>query len=293
MSECRLCPRLCGADRESQPGFCGGGALARVARAAPHFWEEPCISGIHGSGTVFFSGCPLRCCFCQNHAISAGNFGREVSVERLAEIFRNLEQQGVHNLNLVNPTHWQPQILAALSLARPRIPVVWNSGGYELAETLQALEGHVDVFLPDLKFFDPAISQRYAGAPDYFQHASGAIREMFRQTGPCQFDADGLLKRGTVVRHLILPKGRLDSKKLLEWLARALPTGQFKLSLMSQYTPFHEAGRFPELSRRLSTFEYEDVLAYAVSLGLEGYMQERSSAKEEYTPPFDLTGVSS
>lgn len=291
MSECRLCPRQCRADRTLRTGFCGGGTRVRVARAAPHFWEEPCISGQRGSGAVFFSGCSLRCCFCQNYPISAENYGREISVERLAEIFRDLESQRVHNLNLVNPTHWQPRILEALSIARPGIPVVWNSGGYELEASVKALEGRVDIFLPDLKFFDPGRAQRYADAPDYFFHAGKAILEMIRQTGPCRFDENGVLLRGTVVRHLVLPKGREDSKRLLSWLAANVPAGSVRVSLMSQYTPFHRAGEFPEINRRLSTFEYADVVNHAVSLGLDGYMQERSSAKEEYTPPFDLTGV--
>lgn len=291
MSECGLCPRRCGADRTLRTGFCGGGSRVRVARAAPHFWEEPCISGTRGSGAVFFSGCPLRCRFCQNYSISAENYGREISVERLAEIFRELEAQRVHNLNLVNPTHWQPWILEALSIARPKIPVVWNSGGYELEDSLRALEGRVDIFLPDLKFFDPDRAQRYAGAPDYFRHASRAITEMVRQTGPCRFDENGLLLRGTVVRHLVLPKGREDSKRLLSWLAENIPAGHIRVSVMSQYTPFYQAAEFPEINRRLSTFEYADVVEHALSLGLDGYMQERSSAKEEYTPPFDLTGV--
>lgn len=288
---CRLCPRECGADRPVSPGYCGCGGQVRVARAAPHFWEEPCISGSRGSGAVFFSGCPLRCCFCQNHPISAANFGKEVSIPRLAELFRNLEGQGVHNLNMVSPTQWQPWILEALSLARPTIPVVWNTGGFEKTETLKALEGRVQIFLPDLKFFDPERAGRYAQAPGYFRRASEAVLEMVRQTGPCRFDENGLLLQGTVVRHLVLPKGRDDSKRLLDWLAEAIPPDTIRVSIMSQYTPFYHAERFPELGRRVSTFEYRDVVNHALSLGLGGYMQERSSAREEYTPPFDLTGL--
>ena len=290
-SQCHLCPRRCGADRRKSPGFCGGGSLVKVARAAPHFWEEPCISGESGSGAVFFSGCPLKCCFCQNDAISRGNFGKEISVRRLAEIFQELEKQGVHNINLVSPTHWQPQILQALSLARPAIPVIWNSGGYESAETLKALEGHIAVFLPDLKFYSPERSSRYAAAPDYFQQASLAILEMFRQAGPCVFDSNGMIRKGVLIRHLVLPKGRQDSKKLLDWIAASFPPQAVRISLMSQYTPCTQKEGFPELERRVSTFEYEDVVSYALSLGLAGYMQERSSAQAEYTPSFDLTGI--
>ncbi len=290
-NHCQLCPRRCGADRRKSSGFCGGGSLVKVARAAPHFWEEPCISGKSGSGTVFFSGCPLSCCFCQNYEISRGNFGKEISVQRLAEIFQELEGQGVHNINLVSPTHWQPQILQALSLAGLKLPVVWNSGGYESADTLKALEGHIAVFLPDLKFYSSERSSRYASAPDYFQQASLAILEMFRQTGPCVFDPDGMLQKGVIIRHLALPKGREDSKKLLGWIAGSFPPGAIRISLMSQYTPCIQKEGFPELKRRVSTFEYEDVVNYALSLGLVGYMQERSSAQAEYTPSFDLTGI--
>lgn len=291
MRECLLCPRRCGVSRAQSTGRCGCGDTVMVARAAPHMWEEPPISGSRGSGTVFFSGCPLGCCFCQNHTISAENFGKPVSTRRLAEIFSDLEAQGVHNLNMVSPTPWQPWILEALQTAHPHIPIVWNSSGYELVPTLRELEGTVDIFLPDLKFFSPERGERYADAPDYFRRASQAIEEMVRQTGPCVADEAGMLLRGTIVRHLVLPKGRQDSKELLCWLAKTFPAGQVRVSLMSQYTPFHEASRYPELTRRVSTFEYNDVVEYALSLGLTGYMQERSSAKEEYTPPFDLTGV--
>lgn len=289
---CTLCPRMCGADRRNSRGRCGGGAQVRVARAAPHFWEEPCLSGDKGSGTVFFSGCSLQCCFCQNFPISAQNEGRDISVSRLADIFLELQDQGVHNLNLVNPTHNQPWILKALELARPRLqlPVVWNSGGYERTETLGQLEGLVDIYLPDIKFFDKDRGARYADAPDYFSRASEAVLEMHRQTGSVVFEG-ALLKKGLIVRHLVLPKGRGDSKQILRWLKEHLPAGAFRLSLMSQYTPFYRSGEFPEINRRISTFEYHDVLDYACSLGLEGYMQEKSSAREEYTPSFDLTGV--
>lgn len=293
MTACFLCPRQCGADRTNGVGFCGGGALPKVARAALHFWEEPCISGTRGSGTVFFSGCPLQCCFCQNYPLSAENYGKEIPAARLAEIFLELQAQGAHNINLVNPSHYQPAVLEALRLARPAlsIPLVWNSGGYEWALTLKALEGQVDIFLPDLKFYAPERSQRYAGASDYFAHASAAILEMYRQTGPCRFDAEGNLQSGVVIRHLVLPKGRQDSKDVLDWISGRFPPGSIRISLMSQYTPCHLSSAYPEINRRVSTFEYQDVLKHAQALGLEGYMQERSSAKEKYTPSFDLTGI--
>ncbi|MGI5967643.1 MULTISPECIES: radical SAM protein [Anaerotruncus] len=293
LKSCRLCPRACGADRTVDLGFCGGGGQARIARAALHPWEEPCLSGTNGSGTVFFSGCPLRCCFCQNYRISAENFGKEVSVGRLAEIFLELQKKGAHNLNLVSPLHYAPWVRQALLLAKPelKIPVVCNTGGYETLETLRLLDGLIDIYLPDLKYADTERARRYSKAPDYFSVATQAILEMFRQTGPVRFGADGLLKRGLIVRHLVLPKGRMDSMRVLEWIKKHLPEEQVLVSLMSQYTPFYKSAQFPELGRRVSTFEYNSVLDYAEELGLKGFMQERSSAKEEYTPPFDLEGV--
>lgn len=290
---CNLCPRACGADRNIQRGYCGGGARAKVARAALHWWEEPCISGGRGSGTVFFSGCPLRCCFCQNYSISAHNFGKEISTERLAEIFVELQTAGAHNLNLVNPSHYVPQILESLELAAPKlkIPVVYNSGGYESLETLRLLDGKIDIYLPDLKYVNTDRSARYSSAPDYFAAASAAVLEMFRQAGPVKLDQDGMLRRGLVVRHLVMPKGRQDSAAVLDWLAENLPLDQFYLSLMSQFTPFYRCAEFPEINRRISTFEYNWVLNYARNLGFQGFMQEKSSAREEYTPPFNLEGV--
>lgn len=292
-TKCELCPRRCGANRQKGLGACGGGGKVRVARAALHQWEESCISGVNGSGTVFFSGCPLRCCFCQNYPISSENFGKEISIERLAEIFLELQDQGAHNINLVNPTHYVPWILEALRRAKPRlhVPVVYNSGGYENCETLSMLEGWVDIYLPDLKFMDPARSERYADAPDYFCKASEAILEMYRQVGKPVYDEAGMLQKGLIIRHLVMPKGRQDSIAILNWIAQNLPKEDVKISLMSQFTPFYRCSQFPEINRRVSTFEYNSVLEKAQELGLRGYMQEKSSAKEEYTPPFDLEGV--
>ncbi len=291
ITNCRLCPRVCGADRTSGQGDCGGGNQPRVARAALHFWEEPCISGRNGSGAVFFSGCPLRCCFCQNREISAENFGKEISVSRLTEIFLALQEQGAHNINLVNPTHYLPWIREALLHAHLGVSVVWNSGGYERVEALRAMEGLVDIYLPDLKYADAPRAERYSGAPDYFEMAAGAIREMHRQTGKPVWDASGLLQKGVVIRHLVLPKGVQDAVAVLDWIAETFPPGEVLVSLMSQYTPCGDLERFPELRRRVSSYEYKAVLAHAQSLGLEGFMQERSSARAEYTPPFDLEGV--
>lgn len=290
---CKLCPRKCGADRTKQQGSCGGGANLRVARAALHLWEEPCISGTNGSGTVFFSGCPLQCCFCQNYQVSAENFGKEITIDRLADIFLKLQAQGAHNINLVNPTHYVPWIVKALKLAKPNlhVPVVYNSGGYETCETLKMMEGLVDIYLPDLKFMDPQRAKHYAGAPDYFQHATAAIWEMYRQVGELRYGKAGMLQKGLIVRHLVMPKGRFDSEAILEWIAKNLPVDKIAVSLMSQFTPFYRCAEYPEINRRVSTYEYNQVLSKAQELGLRGFMQERSSAKEEYTPLFDLQGV--
>jgi putative pyruvate formate lyase activating enzyme len=295
ITSCGLCPRECGADRTKERGRCGGGGLPRLARAALHRWEEPCLSGsdpARGSGAVFFSGCPLGCCFCQNYTISEGNFGREVTVRRLARIFLELQEAGAWNLNLVSATQYLPWVVRALDLVKGRlsIPVVWNSGGYEKVETLRVLEGYVDIWLPDLKFHDPALGDACAGAPDYFHRACAAIEEMYRQAGPLEWGEGGMLRRGLMVRHLVLPGFRKDSEKLLRWLAEAIPPQSFLLSLMSQYTPYRPAP-VKSLNRRVATFEYNWVRDLAQELGFQGYGQERTSAKEEYTPPFDLAGV--
>lgn len=286
---CTLCPRHCGAARKERPGFCGMGETLRVARAALHFWEEPCISGERGSGTVFFSGCTLGCIFCQNRSISAGGFGKEITVARLQEIFEELIAAGANNINLVSPTQFTPWILQALE--RPlSVPVVWNTGGYERVETLRALQGKVQIYLPDLKYVSPALSKRYSGAADYFAYASRAILEMYRQVGPYQMEKDGLLRSGVVIRHMMLPGCLADTKRVIDWVAEHFMPGQVLFSLMSQYTPIE--GVPPEIARRLTKAEYRAACAYLENCGLrEGFLQERTAAKEEYTPPFDLTGV--
>lgn len=291
-SPCNLCPRECGALRGSETGYCGCGRQPKIARAALHYWEEPCISGTKGSGAVFFSGCTLRCRYCQNHEISAGNFGREVTAGRLAEIFFELQEKGAHNINLVTAAQYLPQVLRALDLAKPslHIPVVYNSGGYEKPEAVRALKGYVDIFLPDLKYYSGELSGKWSDAEDYFSVASAAVKEMIHQTGNIRFDGQGILQRGVVIRHLVLPGCRKDSMRILQWIADSLPRDGYLLSLMSQYTPAKE--KLPGLDRRITTFEYQSVVEEAIRLGLtRGYMQEKSSAKEEYTPPFDLEGV--
>ena len=287
---CTLCPRRCGAERTETAGhgFCGMPAGLRVARAALHLWEEPPLSGTRGSGTVFFSGCTLRCCYCQNREISAGGFGRAITTGRLREIFEELIAQGAHNINLVTPTHFLPWILPALEPKLP-VPVVYNCGGYESVETLRLLEGKVDVYLPDLKYADAALAARLSAAPDYFPAATAAIREMFRQTGPYVME-DGLLKRGVMIRHLVLP-GQLDNtRRCIDWVAQTFSPGQVLFSLMSQYTP--QPGSEGPLGRHVTAGEYRSAVAYMKNCGItDGFTQERTAAREEYTPPFDLTGV--
>ena len=275
-------------DAQSGEGFCGLPAAPVVARAGLHFWEEPCVSGVRGSGAVFFSGCVLRCVYCQNHAISHENFGKPVSVERLREIFWELIGQGAHNINLVSPTPFAPAIREALAEPLP-VPVVWNTGGYERVETLRSLEGRVQVWLPDLKYVDSGLSRDLSGAADYFGAASAAIREMVRQTGDYVLE-DGLLKRGVLIRHLMLPGQLENTKAVLDWVAETFRPGQVLLSLMAQYTP--QPGAEGLLSRRVTGAEYRAALRYMENLGItDGYCQDAASARAEYTPDFDLTGV--
>jgi len=276
-------------DRKTKTGWCGMGESPRIARAALHFWEEPCLSGTRGSGAVFFSGCTLRCAYCQNWEISHEGRGREVSPRRLADIFRMLEDQGAHNLNLVTATPFVPAVLDALGIYRPAIPVLWNSGGYETLETLHMLEGAIDIYLPDLKHVSPRLSRLCAGAPDYFDAASRAILEMCRQTGAPVYDEGGMMQKGVIVRHLILPGCTGDSVRVLDFIAEQLPKGT-PVSLMRQYTPIPQC-TVPGLDRRVTDREYERVLAHFEALGLAGYTQEKEAADGKFTPPFDLTGV--
>ena len=294
MQACDLCPRLCGADRSREKGYCGCGEFVKVARAALHHWEEPCISGSRGSGTVFFCGCPLGCVYCQNHEISRGGAGQEITVPRLAEVFLELQAQGAHNINLVTATPFVPHVMQALQMARPalQIPVVYNCGGYERAETIRALSGFVDVYLPDIKYMSAEMAHRYSNAPDYFERATAAVTEMVTQTDGIELDGDGLMRRGVIVRHLVLPGGKKDSINILQWISGNLPKGKYKLSLMSQYTPTQRLGGYPEINRRVTSLEYDAVVDEAVRLGLtDGYMQQRSSASAAYIPPFDGAGV--
>lgn len=293
-TNCHLCPRNCGINRTISVGFCGCGSTLKAARAALHHWEEPCISGTRGSGAVFFSGCTLKCCFCQNHLISQGTLGKELSPKRLGEIFLSLQEQGAHNIDLITATQFLPQILPALDFVKHKlyIPVIYNCGGYEKTETLALLKDYIDIYLPDLKYFDSALSWRYSKAKNYFEVASEAIPYMIEQTGGLRYDTQGILQKGVIIRHMVLPGGKEDSIQLLHWIKENLPKGNYLLSLLSQYTPFYKSRDYPEINRRITTYEYNKVLDTAISLGLtQGFMQEKSSAKEEYTPPFDLEGI--
>lgn len=288
--KCTLCPRSCGAERDGKTGagFCRMPAGLRVARAALHHWEEPPISGKNGAGTVFFSGCTLRCSYCQNGDISAGGQGRDITPERLREIYFELLGQGAHNIELVTPTHFLPWILPSLEPKLP-VPVVYNCGGYEKVETLRLLEGKVQIWLPDLKYGLEEPAQRYSHAPDYFPVATEAIREMFRQVGPCRME-DGLLRQGVVIRHLVLPGQLENTRRVIDWVARTFRPGEVLFSLMSQYTP--QPGAEGPLRRHVTAAEYRAAAEYMENCGIvDGFVQERTSAREEYTPAFDLTGV--
>ena len=289
---CSLCPRQCNALRteNSNPnGYCGMPAQPIAARAALHFGEEPCISGTRGSGTVFFSGCSLGCVFCQNDPISHRRQGQPVTENRLAAIFRELEEAGAHNINLVNPTHYAVSIRKALELYRPKVPVVYNSSGYERVETLKMLDGVVDVYLPDCKYVDPSLAKALSDASDYFEYAQSAITEMVRQTGPVQLDNDGIIRSGTIVRHLVLPGHTKNSMAVLDWLA-TVPN--IWISLMFQYTPYGDLSQHKELQRTLTQRECDKVWQYMNDLGItDGYIQDRKSSGTNMIPEFDLTGL--
>jgi len=263
--------------------------LPVAAKAMLHQWEEPCLVGEHGAGTVFFSGCNLRCCFCQNGSISRGEVGKPITAQRLREIFRELISQGAACLDLVTPTHFTPVILEALGEEPWPVPVVWNCGGYEKQESLRQLEGKVQVYLPDLKYALPEPAKRYSAAEDYFEWAAPAILEMFRQTGPYKIE-NGLLTRGVLIRHLILPGELENTRRVIDWVAETFRPGDVLFSLMSQYTP--QPGATGNLARHVTRAEYRAAVAYMENCGIvDGFTQERTSAKEEYTPDFDLSGV--
>ena len=294
ITNCNLCPRRCGVNRTKRVGFCGAGEKVRIALVSLHQWEEPCLVGAKGAGTVFFSYCSLRCVYCQNHAISHGGQGVEVTTERLAEIFLEQQARGAATLDLVTPTHYVPQIIAALDIAKARgltLPVVYNSSAYENVETIEALRGYVDVYLPDMKYMSAASGEEYSAAADYFAAASAAITRMVEQVGPVQFAADGQLRRGVLVRHMVLPGHRHESMDIVKWLWETFGK-TVQVSLMNQYTPMYKAAEHKPLNRRLTTFEYDSVVDYALQLGMENaYIQERRSASAEFVPDFNGAGV--
>lgn len=287
--ECSLCPRFCNVDRRTEYGYCNSHSEATVSRAALHFWEEPCISGKSGSGTVFFCGCNLGCVFCQNHKISRGETGVRVSPQRLKELYNMLKEQGANNINLVTPSHFIEPILESLN-EPVGVPVVWNSSAYERVEQIERLKGKVNIFLPDLKYSDSALALKYSGAPDYFEVAKRAILKMYDMVGDYEI-RNGIMQKGLIIRHLILPDAVENSLRVIDWVASTFEGKKIKFSLMSQYTPYIETP-YEELSRRITKEEYEYITDYLEAFGYtDGYTQELSSAKEEYTPDFDLTGV--
>lgn len=290
LEKCSLCPRQCKSNRlTGQTGYCGMTAEIKIARASLHMWEEPCISGSKGSGTVFFTGCPLKCVFCQNRNIAIGSTGTRISIERLAEIFQELQGKGAHNINLVTPTHYVPQVAEALVLAKSKgltIPIVYNTGSYENVETLRLLEGLVDIWLPDCKYYDKEIAAKYSNAPDYFEVANKAIEEMVRQSGAPVFEGE-LMKRGVIVRHMILPGHTKDSRRIIENLYEKYGDSIY-ISIMNQYTPLSHMTHYPEINRRITVREYEKVVDYAISIGVENaFIQEGETAKESFIPDFE------
>ena len=296
--KCDLCPRKCLVDRKKgEKGICGQTENLKVARAALHFWEEPCISGDAGSGAVFFSGCPLHCVFCQNENIANGTVGKEISLERLVDIFLELQEKGANNINLVTPGHFVPQIVKALDQAKKEgltLPVVYNTSSYETVDTIRMLEGYVDIYLPDFKYMSPVLSQKYSHAPDYAEVAKAAIAEMVRQTGRAVFvngDEDNLILRGTIVRHLTLPGCMEDSMQILKYLHETYGDTIY-ISIMNQFTPLSNLEKYPELNRKITDEEYETLVDYAIEIGIEnGFIQEGNTAEESFIPAFDCEGV--
>ena len=287
---CNLCPRGCNIDRKTTTGACKMGENVKIAKVMLHMWEEPCISGERGSGAIFFSGCPLGCVYCQNKDIShSGNIGKEYTVKELADIMLDLQNQGAHNINLVTPTHFADKIRAALDLVRGelKIPVVYNTSGYELDCEIAKMKVYVDIFLTDIKYFDKELSKKYSKAPDYFERAFSALDKMLEIAPSPVLDENGLLKKGVIVRHLVLPTMRLDSKKILEEIYKKYGVECLKLSLMSQYTPEFCAPCYKKIKRKITTFEYQSVVDYATELGFDGYIQEITSANSKYTPSFN------
>ncbi len=293
INNCTLCPRNCGVNRVNHLGFCRAGNTTKIARAGLHFWEEPVISGTNGSGTVFFSHCNLLCVFCQNKKISSDGFGKEISVSRLAEIFLELQTKGAHNINLVTPTPYVPFIIKALDMVRDKltIPVVYNCGGYEKPEIISSLSDYIDIYLTDFKYYDKSLAKNYSSAENYAEFALASLKKMIETKG-APVTENGLMKKGVIVRHLVLPNGRKDSMKILDLLKENFETNDFILSLMSQYFPPEKILKFPGLNRKITSFEYNSVLNYALDLGYDNaFIQDKESADQIFVPDFDLSGV--
>lgn len=295
LKSCKLCPRNCNVNRlDNKIGFCKATDKLKVARAALHFWEEPCISGEKGSGTVFFSNCTLKCVFCQNNDISQCNAGKEISVERLSEIFLELQDKGALNINLVTPTHYVPQIIEGLKIAKNKglnLPIVYNSSGYENIETIKYLKGYIDVYLPDFKYYNNKYSLKYSSTKDYFDFATKAIDEMIKQVGDIKFNKEGIIERGVIVRHLLLPGLLFDSKKILDYLYKTYGD-RIYISIMNQYTPLTQVENYPEINKRISEKYYNTIIDYAISIGIQNaFVQEEGTAKESFIPPFNYEGV--
>ena len=306
--KCNLCPRKCNVDRESgEIGYCGMPGQLKVARAALHFWEEPCICGESGSGAIFFSGCQLRCIFCQNHDIAIGKTGKTITIERLAEIFMELQEKKANNINLVTPTHYVPQIIQAIDLARKaglKLPIVYNTSAYETVETLKILDGYVDIYLPDFKYMEAKLASDYSNAKDYFEVAVKAIAEMYRQVGKPQFNEksikgllpndkieEDMMTKGMIVRHLMLPGEYVDSKNIIKHLYETYGNNVF-ISIMNQYTPLKQVKNIEKLNRRITKKEYDKLVDFAIELGVEnGFIQEGKTAQESFSPEFDFEGV--
>jgi putative pyruvate formate lyase activating enzyme len=292
---CKLCPRNCGVNRlEDTIGFCRAGSDVTVARVSLHHWEEPCISGEAGSGTIFFSECNMRCVFCQNHSISHEGIGKKISIERLSEIFIEQQKRGAHNINLVTPTHFVPQIIEAIKIAKENgltLPIVYNSNGYENIETIKALNGYIDIYLPDLKYFDDKYAIKYSNSPNYFKIASSAIKEMYSQVGSAEFDENGMMKKGVIIRHLMLPGLLFDSKKIMDYIYNTYGNNVF-ISIMNQYTPVNNVEKYPEINKPLNPKHYESLIDYCIELGIKNaFIQEEGTVSESFIPDFDLSGV--
>jgi putative pyruvate formate lyase activating enzyme len=294
LKNCKICPRQCGINRFEKTGVCGADAEVLAAKAFLHQWEEPCISGEKGSGTIFFSGCNMKCVFCQNHEISQGYLGKEITIDRLAEIMLELQAAGAANINFVSPTPYAIHIIKAVSIAKQmglNLPIVYNTNGYETVETIEMLKGTVDVYLPDVKYFNDSYSLIYSGVSNYFKQASKSVIAMYDQVGYPEFGENGMIRKGLIIRHLILPGLIEDSKKIFKWIRENIGKYAY-VSIMCQYTPMYKSHVYEEINRKISSIEYDDVLNYFLEAGLEnGFMQELESASADYTPDFDLLGI--